>query len=269
MLATSSARAGAGRQRLPAELDAPYANACRTDAERFTTGSLRIVDGDRAATLHVDGGDPATFLYTTEENGTTTSYTVPWSDRNGGGGRLLTGMEDDTVAPPAAQRVPVHPLDRIRKRITGMTVNVTVLPELRTHADGGEYIVLTVPGAPGVASTGDGRYYLRVGDSCLPVVGDDVLRLANDRSVISWKTIRSSRASVAGADRAALARWTAAIRASDRVKPSVREKSPRHALLRRTAPTSQNRSRRSDDVAAYRAARVGGPRRRPVAGYGP
>ena len=51
------------------------------DAERFTTGSLRIVDVDRSATLDADGGDPATFLYTTEENGTTTSYTVPWSDR--------------------------------------------------------------------------------------------------------------------------------------------------------------------------------------------
>ena len=51
------------------------------DAERFTTGSLRIVDGDRSATLDADGGDLATFLYTTEENGATTSATVPWSDR--------------------------------------------------------------------------------------------------------------------------------------------------------------------------------------------
>ena len=104
---------------------------------------------------------------------------------NGSGGQLLIGIEDDAAAPPATQRVPPDLLDRIRKRVAQVMVNVTVLPELRTHSNGGEYVSLSIPRSPGVASTSDGRYYLRVGDSCLPVVGDDVLRLANDRSVIS------------------------------------------------------------------------------------
>lgn len=48
---------------------------------RYTIGSLRIVDGDRAETLDVDAGDSAAFQFTVEGSGATTSYTVPFSDR--------------------------------------------------------------------------------------------------------------------------------------------------------------------------------------------
>ena len=150
---------------------------------------------------------------------------------NGSGGQLLIGIEDDATAPPATQRVPPDLLDRIRKRVAQVTVNVMVLPELRTHSNGGEYVSLSIPRSPGVASTSDGRYYLRVGDSCLPVVGDDVLRLANDRSVISWEAMTSLGVSSGDADSSALRRWTEAIRASSRVKTSVREKSAAELLV--------------------------------------
>jgi len=39
-----------------------------------------------------------------------------------------------------------------------------------------------------VASTTDGRYFLRVADQSRPVTGDEVMRLANERSVLSWET---------------------------------------------------------------------------------
>ena len=150
---------------------------------------------------------------------------------NGGGGCLLIGIEDDAVGPPATQRIPPDLLDRIAKRVAERTVNLTVLPELRTHSNGGEYVALSVPRSLGVASTSDGRYYLRVGDSCLPVVGDDVLRLANDRSVISWEAMTSLRVSVGDADAASLERWLDGIRASNRVKASVKEKSDAELLV--------------------------------------
>jgi len=149
---------------------------------------------------------------------------------NGNGGQLLIGIEDDVTAPPATQRVPSDLPERIRKRIAQMTVNVTVLPERRTHANGGEYVSLSIPRSPGVASTSDGRYYLRVGDSCLPVVGDDVLRLANDRSVISWEAMTSLGILIDDIDTSTLGRWANAIRASKRVKTSVKEKSDTELL---------------------------------------
>jgi len=103
-------------------------------------------------------------------------------------------------------------------------VNVQVAPELKRHENGGEYIALTIPRAAGVASTSDGRYFLRVGDTCRPIVGDDVMRLANERPATPWEEMTSQGVPRANADTAKVASFCARLRASDRVKPSVKEK---------------------------------------------
>lgn len=149
---------------------------------------------------------------------------------NGAGGTLLIGIEDDDDAPPATQRVDPTLVDRIRKRVAELTVNVQVLPEMRRHDNGGDYIVLTVPRSVGVASTSDGRFFLRVGDGCQPVVGDDVLRLANERPSTPWESMTSLGVPVQNVDADKIARWANAIGESDRVKPSVREKSESELL---------------------------------------
>ncbi|MDR0966063.1 MAG: ATP-binding protein, partial [Myxococcales bacterium] len=77
---------------------------------------------------------------------------------NGAGGTLLIGIEDNADAPPSIQRVDPARLDRIRKRVGELTVNVQVMPELKRHENGGEYIALTIPRTVGVASTSDGRW---------------------------------------------------------------------------------------------------------------
>lgn len=144
---------------------------------------------------------------------------------NGAGGILLIGVEDEADAPPPEQRVDPTLLDKIRKRIGELTVNVRVLPELKRHENGGEYIALTIPRAVGIASTSDGRYFLRVGDTCRPVVGDDVLRLADERPATPWESMTSLGVPRASADAEKVERFAEGLRASDRVKSSVTEKS--------------------------------------------
>ncbi len=148
---------------------------------------------------------------------------------NGAGGRLLIGIEDRERLPPVGQTVSPEVLDRIRKRVGELTVNVQALPSLQRAANGGEYIALVIERAPGVASTRDGRYFLRVGDTCQPVLGDDVLRLANERPGRPWEAMDSGVPRGA-ADAGKLARFVAGIRASSRVKESVREKSDAELL---------------------------------------
>jgi len=143
---------------------------------------------------------------------------------NGSGGRILIGVEDDATEPPADQRVPADLLDRIRQQVRELTVNVDLAVEVHTSAAGGEFLVLTVPRAVGVASTSDARYFLRVGDDCQPVVGDDVLRLVTERPSVPWETMTSLGVPRNRCDTAKSAALCAALRASDRVKPSVREK---------------------------------------------
>lgn len=143
---------------------------------------------------------------------------------NGAGGRVLIGIEDGETAPPAQQTVPADLLDQLRKRIGELTVNVQALPSLRRDANGGEFVELLVERSANVASTADGRYFLRVADACVPVVGDDVLRLANERPGRPWEAMDSGVARAA-VDAGKLGRFVAGIRASDRVKDSVKEKS--------------------------------------------
>lgn len=142
---------------------------------------------------------------------------------NGAGGRVLIGIEDGQEAPPAQQSVPSGLLDQLRRRIGELTVNVQALPTLQRDVNGGEFVELLVERSSNVASTADGRYFLRVADSCVPVVGDDVLRLANERPGRPWEAMDS------GVERAAVDpdkrdRFVDGIRASDRVKDSVKDK---------------------------------------------
>ncbi len=144
---------------------------------------------------------------------------------NGAGGQLLIGIEDDETHPPAGQHIDPGLLDRIRKRIGELTVNVQVLPELRRDDNGGEYVCVTVPRSVGVASTSGGRYFMRIGDTCRPVVGDDVLRLANERPAMPWEAMTTLGVPRSALEPVKVAAWTAGIRGSDRVKSSVKEKS--------------------------------------------
>ena len=162
-----------------------------------------------------------------------TGKTADWSEvvkdciafANATGGRLLLGIEDGQVAPPADQRIPSDLPDAIRRKIAERTVNVAVLPDVVTAHNGGQYIDLAIPRSIAVASTTDGRYFLRVADQSKPVTGDDVLRLASERAALPWETQTTLQVPRAVTDPAKVEKLVNALRASDRVKSSVKEKS--------------------------------------------
>ncbi len=141
------------------------------------------------------------------------------------GGRLLIGIEDGEALPPPAQRIQAELPDTLRRRTGELTVNVSVRPELRTGENGGEFIELVVERSASVASTADGRYFLRIGDTSKPVVGDEVMRLASERSALPWETLTALGVTRSQADPSKRGALVAGIRGSDRVKPSVKEKS--------------------------------------------
>ena len=144
---------------------------------------------------------------------------------NAQGGRLLTGIEDGDDAPPPGQTLPVGLAETVVKRLRELTVNVELAAQVETAANGGQSITLTVGRAHGTASTSDGRYALRIGDECKPVVGDDIGRLFNDRPAQPWETLPVAGLVRTGLDPEKCSAFAAAVRASSRVKDSVKEKS--------------------------------------------
>ncbi len=144
---------------------------------------------------------------------------------NASGGRLLLGIEDGQDLPPAGQQIPSDLPDTLRRKLAERTVNLAVLPDVVTAPNGGQYIELRIPRAMAIASTTDGRYFLRVADQSKPVTGDDVMRLASERSALPWETQITLHVPRAEIDAVKRDKLLPALRASDRVKASVKEKS--------------------------------------------
>ena len=148
---------------------------------------------------------------------------------NAAGGVLRIGIEDGACAPPAHQRIEQAMLDTLRKRLGELTVNVLLAP-------GGCWpqwgrIHRAARGALGGCGIDQRRaLFLRVGDACRPVVGDDVLHLLSDRSSMPWETMLP-----AAAPRPRWMRpkarpcWRRC--ASERVKPDVKEKTDTELLV--------------------------------------
>ena len=150
---------------------------------------------------------------------------------NAHGGRLLIGIENDASEPPAKQRVPDELFEKVRARIGELTVNVTSVVQLRqSESTGGEYLEVTISRSVSPASTTDGRFYLRVGDACKPLVGEEMQRLLEERSAQPWETLTTLKVVRSEVDPALLAEFVSGIRASDRVKDSVKEKSVNELL---------------------------------------
>jgi len=131
------------------------------------------------------------------------------------GGCLLIGIEDGDSLPPAAQRIPADVPDTLRRRMGELTVNVSVRPVVHVADNSGEFVVLTIARSTSVASTSDGRYFLRIADASKPVLGDEVMRLASERSALPWETLTSLGIPRAQADPAKLQRRAALRRVID------------------------------------------------------
>jgi len=139
------------------------------------------------------------------------------------------GIEDGEDLPPQGQTLDPALADEARKRLRELTVNLEVLPQIVTAANGGEYLELRIPRSSAVPSTSDGRYFIRVGEHAVPVVGDEVLRLATDRASVPWETL-STTVPRPRVDPAKLTKLTERLRASKRVKDSVKAKTDEELL---------------------------------------
>lgn len=142
------------------------------------------------------------------------------------GGKILVGIEDDNDEPDLGQRIPPDLPEKIRKRIPQITVNVSIIAELRTASNGGEYLEIRVQGNQhGIASTSDGRYFLRVADETRRLLPDDLNRLLTERSSQFWELQTANRVPASRLDTEKANNLLAKIRSSDRVSDFVRNKS--------------------------------------------
>jgi ATP-dependent DNA helicase RecG len=150
---------------------------------------------------------------------------------NSYGGHILFGIEDDADAPRAAQRVPEELVSKLVKNIQQRTLNVSVIPQIRTHVNGGQYLDLLVQRtASTVACTSSGRYYIRVEDDCKPVMPDELPRLIADKSAFVWELQSYLKVPRHDYDEDKVQFFLADVQRSSRVSTFIKEKSREEIL---------------------------------------
>lgn len=150
---------------------------------------------------------------------------------NARGGTILLGVEDGYDVPPIDQKIPENLPATILKRIAELTVNVGVTSNKLLAENGSEYVQLTVsPSTSTIASTTDGRYYMRVADHCQPILPDELTRLLTDKPSFIWETKVVKAVNRTETDVAKLNKFIEAIRSSERVSSFVKSKSPAELL---------------------------------------
>jgi len=141
------------------------------------------------------------------------------------GGKIAIGIEDDSDLPPIGQHIPEDLPEKIMKRISELTMNVAVTPEISTAENQGQYIILHIyPSQSSLACTTKGLYLIRDHDSSRALRPEELNRLFTDKPAYCWETKVSLHIKWQNADQTKLTNFISNIRNSDRVSDFVKDK---------------------------------------------
>ena len=144
---------------------------------------------------------------------------------NAQGGYLIIGVEDKDKLPPSDQTINKQQLNKIIKTLRSFTDSVGLVnPEIIKHDNGGEFVSIQIhPSLKTIATTSDGRVYIRVGDECVPVKGEELTRLAHEKGAFQWEFV-TTKYTINDIPQENIVKFTTDIRASDRVSDFIKEK---------------------------------------------
>jgi ATP-dependent DNA helicase RecG len=142
------------------------------------------------------------------------------------GGKLVIGIEDVNKMPPSEQTINVEDINKTLTRIRFLSFNVGLTAsDVLTHPNGGQYFELTIlPSSKTIATTNDGKIYLRVGDQCHAARSEDLVRIAAEKDAFQWELqLRNVWLNDIPAQH--LTKFANEIRQSPRVKESIKQRS--------------------------------------------
>jgi ATP-dependent DNA helicase RecG len=150
---------------------------------------------------------------------------------NAQGGLILIGIEDHDELPPKNQKIPDNLLEKINKRIPALTLNVGIATLKKIDENGGEYIELKVfRSSQSIASTTDGKYYMRISDDCKPILPEDLNRLISEKNAFVWEEKIVRKIPLANCDITKYNQFLEDVKASERVSNFVKQMLPQEIL---------------------------------------
>ena len=140
------------------------------------------------------------------------------------GGKIVIGIEDKDKQPPLNQTITVKTANDAVTRLKSLCFNVGFqLGDIENHANGSQFFTITVyPTLKSVATTADGKIYIRIGDQSQPARSEDIVRLASEKDAFQWE-LQPRNVSYTEIPEMSM-RWFAdEIRKSDRVKQNIKD----------------------------------------------
>lgn len=146
---------------------------------------------------------------------------------NAQGGFIFIGIDDKEKLPPESQKITDRNLpDVIQKNIAHRTINVGIALTIEEAKNKSEYLKIQIfRNAQTIASTTDGRYYIRVHDKCKPIPPDEMARLAADKNTFVWEEQTTKRIPANQFDEQKRIAFLRDIRNSSRVSRFIKEMS--------------------------------------------
>lgn len=146
---------------------------------------------------------------------------------NAQGGFIYIGIEDAATLPPEKQKIADrNQPDIIQKNIAQRTINVSVAVTIETAENKAEFLKVQIfRNAQTIASTTDGKYYVRVHDECKPIPPDEMARLAADKNAFVWEEQITKKVPASQYDESKRFNFLREVRNSQRVSSFIKEMS--------------------------------------------
>lgn len=148
---------------------------------------------------------------------------------NAEGGILEFGIEDGLETPDCLQRIQDSLMTMLVNNINGKTNGVQISAEKKKYDNGGETILLFIRRSVVMATTSDGKVFMRNGDNSEPITGEDLHRLSEEKGCYSWE-LRVSNYALSDCDTKRLTYILHSLRTSNRVSDFVKEKTDTELL---------------------------------------
>ncbi len=141
---------------------------------------------------------------------------------NAQGGQIYIGYDDKKKHTLPGQTIETDEINNAVTRLRSLCFNVALsATEALTDETNSQYFIITVfPSIKSIASTSDGKFYMRFADKCEPVRSEDILRLSEMKGCFQWEITRS-RFQVDDASREKLHSLAEEIKDSKRVSEHI------------------------------------------------
>ena len=108
---------------------------------------------------------------------------------NAQGGQIYIGIDNKTLAVGTNQSITTQEQNDAVSKLRSLCFSVAIASsEILEDEEGSQYFIITVfPSTKTIASTSDGKLFIRIVDKCEPVRSEDIQRLAEEKGAYQWE----------------------------------------------------------------------------------